>query len=49
MPNSTVNWAKAVHGVFQDAGIGLAAYVPDGGLRTSFAIVTRTRTSAQSR
>jgi sulfopyruvate decarboxylase TPP-binding subunit len=33
MPNSTVNWAKAVHGVFQDAGIGLAAYVPDGGLK----------------
>ena len=33
MPNSSVDWAAGVHRVFQDAGVSLAAYVPDGGLK----------------
>ncbi|MGY9015520.1 MAG: phosphonopyruvate decarboxylase [Rhodospirillales bacterium] len=33
MSDISVDWAKSVHEVFQDAGIDLAAYVPDGGLK----------------
>ena len=33
MPNSSVDWAGGVHRVFKDAGVSLAAYVPDGGLK----------------